>query len=207
MYVPEAFQVTDPSVIRSFLEQHSFGMLMINGHNGFPIVTHLPFLIRFDDDCISVEGHLAKANPMAEYLSNGRTAKIVINGAHGYVSSSVYGHVNVPTYNYQAAHLLGTIDLLSSEELRVHLAETVRQYEANRKNPIQIEELPVEMVNSYMNEISGFRLTVFRTEVAFKLSQNRNEDDFQRIISDLKHGNAGQQQLAAVMQQWEKKSV
>lgn len=193
-------------MIRSFLEQHSFGMLMINGHNGFPIVTHQPFLIRHEEESISVEGHLAKANPMAEYISNGRSAKIVINGAHGYVSSSVYGHVNVPTYNYQTAHLSGTIDPLSSEELMVHLGETVRQYEANRLDPIQINELPREMLNAYMNEIIGFRLTVFKTEVAFKLSQNRNEDDFQRIIADLKQGNTDQQQLAAVMLQWGKKN-
>lgn len=181
-------------------------MLMINGHNGFPIVTHLPFLIRHEEDHISVEGHLAKANPMAEYINNGRSAKIVINGAHGYVSSSVYGHVNVPTYNYQTVHLSGTIDPLSSEELIIHLGETVRKYEANRQNPIQINELPREMLNGYMNEIIGFRLTVFKTEVAFKLSQNRNEDDFQRIIADLKQGNTDQQQLAAVMLQWGKKN-
>ncbi len=179
---------------------------MINGHNGFPIVTHLPFLIQFEDERITVEGHLAKANPMVEYFNNGKPAKIVINGAHGYVSSSVYGHVNVPTYNYQTAHLSGTIDLLSAEELQVHLTKTVQQYEANRKNPIQINELPREMLNAYMNEISGFRLTVFKTEVAFKLSQNRNEDDFQRIIDDLKLGNKDQQQLAAAMLQWEKKN-
>ena len=162
MYVPEAFQVTDQSMIRSFLEQHSFGMLLINGHNGFPIVTHLPFVIRFEEKGISVEGHLAKANPMAAYIDNGRSAKIVINGAHGYVSSSVYDHVNVPTYNYQTAHLSGTIDALSQEELMIHLAETVQQYETNRKNPVQISELPHEMLNTYMDEIIGFRLTVLK---------------------------------------------
>ena len=207
MYVPEAFQVTDQSIIRSFLEQHSFGMLLINGHNGFPIITHLPFLIRFEREHISVEAHLARANPMAEYISNARPATIVINGAHGYVSSSVYGHVNVPTYNYQTAHLSGLIDPLSPEELKVHLSETVHQYESNRLNPIRMNELPHDMLNAYMTEIIGFRLAVFKTEVAFKLSQNRTEEDFQRIVADLKQGNADQQQLAAVMLQWGKKEL
>ena len=207
MYVPEAFQVTDQTIIRGFIEQHSFGMLVLNGPDGFPIITHLPFLIRFEKEQILVEGHLARANPMAEYISNGRSATIVINGAHGYVSSSVYGHVNVSTYNYQTAHLSGLIDPLSPEELKVHLSETVHQHESNRLHPIRMSELPHDMLNAYVAEILGFRLTVFKTEVAFKLSQNRTEEDFQRIIADLKKGNTDQQQLAAVMEQWGKKEL
>jgi predicted FMN-binding regulatory protein PaiB len=38
----------------------------------------------------------------------------------------------------------------------------------------------------YFKEIIGFKITSYKTEAAFKLSQNRNEADFQAIIEDLK---------------------
>ncbi|MNR32624.1 hypothetical protein D3C85_1502250 [compost metagenome] len=40
-----------------------------------------------------------------------------------------------------------------------------------------------------------------QVEAAFKLSQNRNEVDFQRILDDLSTGNEEEKQLAEVMKQ------
>jgi transcriptional regulator len=199
MYIPEHFAIMDPATIRTFLQEHPFGILTVNGDDGVPAVVHLPFLPRFEGDAIFLEGHLAKTNEMAQYLTGSKWARMIVNGAHGYVSSSVYGHVNVPTYNYQAVYLTGTVRVLTNEELLRHLKAVVNSFEQNRERPIDFGNWPVEMIEQNMRGITGFRLTVTKTEAAFKLSQNRNDADFARIVADLQQGNADQIRLAEEM--------
>lgn len=202
MYIPEAFCIEDNSIIQTFLEEHPFGVLLVNGADGFPVAAHIPFLWSFESDEIIVEGHLSNRNPLAEKLTDGRSAKIIVEGEHGYVSSSVYGHVNVPTYNYQAAHLYGVMEVLSSEKLIEHLEKVVNTFEKNRKQPLQFNTFPEPMMQEYLREITGFRLTVFKTEVAFKLSQNRSRSDFESIVRDLENGTDAQRRLAKEMKRW-----
>jgi transcriptional regulator len=199
MYIPEAFEITDSHTISAFLQEHPFGVLTVNGDAGVPVATHLPFLLRFDGETILLEGHLAKANEQVAYLREGQLATMIVSGAHGYVSSSVYGHVNVPTYNYQAVHLTGTISVLNEGELLEHLKTVVGNFEQYREMPIDFDQWPLKMIAHMMEEITGFRLTVSRTEAAFKLSQNRNETDWNRIVEDLKKGNPDQVKLAEEM--------
>lgn len=200
MYIPEPFQITDSAAIEAFVEQHPFGTLLVNGQDGIPLASHIPFLFHKNKEKWLIEGHLAKANPQSAAIRSGNPAKLIINGAHGYVSSGVYGHVNVPTYNYQAVHLSGMLDRLSDTDLRNHLSQVVDRFEQNRENPVKTSALPKEMLNAYEQEIIGFRLTIFKTEAAFKLSQNRNNSDFLNIIEELRNGNADQQQVADEMQ-------
>lgn len=204
MYIPKAFEITDFPTILAFLQHHPFGVLLMNGHDGLPVASHLPFLVRNDNETIIIEGHLARENEQQAYIQNGKQAKIIVSGVHGYVSSSVYGHVNVPTYNYQAVHLSGTIDVLAPDELLEHLKSVVRNFEANRDQPIDFDKWPQDMITRFMEEIIGFRLTVFKTEAAFKLSQNRDDADFERIIEDLAKGLPDQLRLAAEMRKTRK---
>lgn len=207
MYIPAHFQVSDIAVIAEFIDAHPFGILLTNGRDGIPVATHIPFLfIQKGEDWI-IEGHMANANTQSAQISSGLPAKLVIQGPHGYVSSGVYTHVNVPTYNYQAVHLHGSLDPLTGDGLRAHLSGTVARFEAHRDNPVQFAEYPDDMMEAYMNEITGFRLTVFKAEAAFKLSQNRNETDFRNIIHELQYGNKPNPELAEVMIQTRKNTL
>jgi len=207
MYIPSDFELADQAIIFDFLQQHAFGTLVVNGKTDLPVVSHLPFSVCQVDGKIIVEAHLAKVNEQVVFLENGKSAKMIVTGAHGYVSSSVYGHVNVPTYNYQAVHLSGTLELLTKAELLDQLKSLVTNYESNRDQPIDFDLWPVKMIELYLEEIVGFRLTVFKTEAAFKLSQNRNFDDYQQIINDLNKGNINQQALALEMQKWRRERI
>lgn len=184
MYIPEEFKITDPSIISEFIQKHPFGLLVQSGDLE-PVATHLPFLIKNDGENYVLEGHLAKSNPHSTIIRSGKTAMTIFNGSHGYVSSTVYGHPNVPTWNYQAVHIYGTLEVLSETELICHLEEVVDHFESDRENKLDLKKLPQEMLNSYRQEIVGFRLNSYRVEAAFKLSQNRNDEDHQRIIDDL----------------------
>ncbi len=199
MYVPKDFQIHDQKVILDFLKEYSFGMLLSVAENQTPNCTHIPFLVNETEDSFELEGHIAIANPQSHDLVSGKNAQLIVQGAHGYVSSSVYTHINVPTYNYQAVHVFGVVHQMTNSELRVHLKAVVDLFEHSRKLPLSFENWPQEMIDDYCKYIVGFRLKVNRVEAAFKYSQNRNETDFNRIVEDLLKGNLHEQQLAQTM--------
>lgn len=185
MYVPSDFSPSEQTEILNFLKDNPFGTLISNSDNVEPIATHLPLLLKSESEEMLFEGHIARNNKHADLLRSGRTALTIFQGPHAYISSSVYGHQNVPTWNYQSVHVYGTISLMKDEELIKHLHEMVDHHESGREHRLDYASLPEEMLNAYRKEILGFRITPYRVEAAFKLSQNRNKTDFENIITDL----------------------
>jgi transcriptional regulator len=201
MYIPKDFELKDQELVLKFLEQHAFGALTVNGPDGFPAVVHIPFTCEFEGAQKFLEFHIAKANTVVPAVSAVKKGKLIVTGAHGYISSSVYTHVNVPTYNYEAVHASGGIEELSTQELKNHLTKLVDTFEDGRENKVRMSQWPVEMIDAYIREIVGYRIEIQDLEAAFKLSQNRNETDFNRILDDLNSRNTNDQQLAEAMKQ------
>lgn len=184
MYIPDTFKEADPTLILRFLRENPFGTLIQSGDSE-PVVTHIPFQISETNGEIVLSAHLSRNNPHSNLIRDGRTALVSFLGPHGYISSSVYGHPNVPTWNYQAVHIYGTVSIASNEEMKEHLRELVDHHETTSKDPLQMDRLPEELIASYMGEILAFSIMSYRIEAAFKLSQNRNDADFEAIIEDL----------------------
>ena len=195
MYIPSVFEITDIKEQKSFLNENAFGNFLFVDADEI-ISVHLPFLIKEDSNKLFLEGHLAIQNPFSKAIFETKKGKCMVLGAHGYVSSSVYSHVNVPTYNYQVAEISGVFSQLNENEFDSHLSEVVNSFEFNREEKVQMSDWPKEMIQAYKSEIVGFRFEILELKCAFKLSQNRNETDFQNIIQDLEKGSLNQQLVA-----------
>ncbi len=195
MYIPKEFEITDRQVIREFLEENPFGLLTAGGPEGRVEAAHLPFLFHADGDSFDLFTHLSVHNPLA-LLRDGTEALIVVLGEHGYVSSSWYGHPNVPTWNYMSVHLRGQVYFQSSEDLWNQLKTLTRHHENSVNGHIDPEKLPGELMEAYMKEIRGMQIKISSAEAAFKLSQNRNRRDFDWITEELQHSRPA---LAAYM--------
>lgn len=201
MYIPKDFELKDQELILTFLEQHPFGSLAVNGSDGIPALVHIPFTCKFNDSRNCLEFHVAKENSIVSAIREVNQGKMIVLGAHGYISSSVYTHINVPTYNYEAVHVSGRIVRLTQAELKDHLSSLVDSFEANRENKLKMSQWPADLIDSYLQEIIGYRIEIQELEAAFKLSQNRNEVDFNRILEDLNTRTSNDQQLAEAMKQ------
>jgi transcriptional regulator len=197
MYIPSHFKETDDAEIIRFLEHHRFGMLVANG-DSVPMTGHFPYILRTTEDETFVELHFARKNELAS-LKSGDRVKFVVSGAHGYISSSVYVHTDVPTYNYQAVHVTGEIDYMTGPELLVHLKLTVALHESSRKDPVDFDAWPMELIAKYFEDIVGIKIRVEKTEAAYKLSQNRKSEDFHKIIDDLEKRDEAARELASEM--------
>ena len=100
----------------SLVQDRGFGVLSVNGDAG-PLLSYIPFQLR--PDTAYIEAHLVRLNPIWRVLLEGPLpAVMAISGGDCYVSSDWYDMPDqVPTWNYVADHLRGTLRQLQQEEL------------------------------------------------------------------------------------------
>lgn len=198
MYTPPEFSITDENIIDEFLWNNAFGILTAPDTTGIPIASHLPFVMEKVNETRFFYTHVANGNGLSE-LKNGDTVLMIFTGEHGYISSSWYASVNVPTWNYQAVHVYGTVERLNQEELYAQLKKLTAHYEKTVDGHINPDELPGRMIHGYLQHITGLKITATKTEAKFKLSQNRNQKDFGLIIKEL---STRQPKLAEIMERF-----
>jgi transcriptional regulator len=102
------------------------------------------------------------------------------------VSSSWYNHENVPTWNYIAVHVYGKLSILNEQELMGSLNRLVDKYESNSVNPVKVEKLSENTLRS-IKGIVGFKIKIENIHSAYKLSQNRNDEDHHNIVKELQN--------------------
>ncbi|HDF1315780.1 TPA: FMN-binding negative transcriptional regulator [Staphylococcus aureus] len=200
MYIPKFFQVNDFKEIEQFIQSSSFGMI-VTEDQGKPLATHLPLIFQKNGDDYYISGHIAKGNPQWKTLNGNGNVLIIYQGAHAYVSSSWYEKENVPTWNYQAVHLYGEATVLNEQETIDGLKTLLTKYEQNRGNPVLWDNL-AENTQMQAKAIVGFKVKIKKIEAAYKMSQNRNEQDYNNIIKNLEdEHNSSSKAVADVMKE------
>lgn len=185
MFSPKYFQMKDKEEVIRFMEEHSF-VTIVTVKSGQPIATHIPVQLQREGENYVITGHLAYANPQWRTFMDSRVL-VIYQGPHAYISSSWYSHENVPTWNYQAVHAYGQATLLNEQELQADLTKQLQKYELHREQPVLWETLSSELLTQQLKGIVGFKIRIDDIQATYKLSQNRNEQDFQQIMKQLEH--------------------
>ena len=175
------------TTIVAFVREYPFATLVTSGSQGL-LAAHIPVVVRQDaaGDIPTLFGHLARANPQWQEFDGATEALVIFQGAHGYVSPSLYEvHPSVPTWNYQVVHAYGVPRLIDDvSETRDHVLELVRQNEAQSSEPWQ-PDLPEEVLEGLLRQIVAFRIELVRVEAKFKLGQNRSRTDRENVAGAL----------------------
>ena len=197
MYIPEHYKNTDPKEIRMFLKEHSFGIL-INTVDGKPWGTHIPleFGVNATQDEVLI-GHIAKANPQSKNIVDGDEVLCIFNGPHSYISSSWYQDEEVPTWNYIAVHIYGTIKIQTQTALEASLHALVDKYEQNSEHPISLHDMAPQTMRQ-VKGIIGFEIVIKDIQAVKKLSQGRFHDH-DKIIDALEKRGAAEKAVATEM--------
>ncbi|MDM5227321.1 FMN-binding negative transcriptional regulator [Cytobacillus sp. NJ13] len=207
MYIPKYYKVTNADEIWEFVQSNSFGT-MVTAKQGRPIATHLPLQLMKEGDIYYLTGHMAYGNPQWRTFTASEDVLAMFQGPHAYISSSWYEEENVPTWNYQAVHVYGQASILSEEELKRGLAMLLQKYEKHRKDPVLWDKLSPELLEQQLKGIVGFKIKVQEIQAANKLSQNRNERDYQNIFHKLYEENdLNSKQMAQLMEEKLKKGL
>jgi transcriptional regulator len=182
MYISRLYREDDRAGILEFLRQNEFATLVT--HDGEkPTASHLLMEVVATDDDWSVNGHMSKANPLWKTFGRNPEVLVIFQGPHTYISPTWYNHVNVPTWNYQAVHLYGNPRIVKGEEYYAMLSRLIARHEGGTS--YRMESLPQDFVEKQMNGTVGFQVKVTRIEANYKLSQNRDDEDYHNIISHL----------------------
>jgi len=159
----------------TFARNRGFGMLCLNAEAG-PLLSHVPFVLA--EDGASVELHLVRSNPILRLLTTPQPAVIAVQGPDSYISPDWYGvEDQVPTWNYVAVHLRGTLQQRPAEELRGMLDRLSAQFEDRLlpKVPWVTDKMTPDVLDKMMRMIVPCRMQVAQTDGTWKLSQNKDD--------------------------------
>lgn len=191
MYTPKHFQLDDPALQRQLVAEHPLALLVAaNAQDPAapPLALHLPMVWAEEGGQSWLEGHLARGNPHLACLAQGQALRLVFTGPDAYVSPSHYDSpLNVPTWNYMALEIEGTLQLVDEAMAKDRLLKRLIQ----PRDPAYIPQwlgLPEDFQQRLLSAIVGLRVAVTSVQAKAKLSQNRAAGERQRLIE---HFDAG----------------
>lgn len=191
MYISAINKNENKEEIEKFLHANSFGIL-VNQTNGKLWATHIPLELDTNENGKQVlYGHIAKENPQWEGFKNNDQILAVFSGPHSYISSSWYDHENVPTWNYIAVHVYGKVKIIEGEVVVEHLKKLVDKYEQNSENPVRVEDFSKKTMMQTRG-IVAFEIEITEIQATRKLSQNRDDKNYENIILELEKFNDNQ---------------
>ncbi len=158
-----------------FARDRAFGVLAVSTQNA-PLLSHAPFLLNPDGSMIEL--HLVRSNPIVRALKQPQSARIAVSGPDGYISPDWYGVADqVPTWNYVAVHLTGTLEALPSNALLDLLDRQSAFYESRLlpKPPWVTAKMSTEALAKMMRMIVPCRMRVDDIQGTWKLSQNKGD--------------------------------
>ncbi|WEK68364.1 MAG: FMN-binding negative transcriptional regulator [Candidatus Chryseobacterium colombiense] len=198
MFIPKLYKSEDYNLMKEIIREHSFALLISSVDK--IRATHSMMMLNEDDtENVYIETHISKANPQAKILKNGDEVLCDFLGAHVYVSSSWYDHVNVSTWNYEAVQIYGKVELMTPKELYDHLDKLTSKYEMFQQCPMMVENMGKEFVEKEMKGAFGLKIIPTEIFIKQKLSQNRKENDFKNIISNLENSDENGKKIAEKM--------
>jgi transcriptional regulator len=179
MYLRPAFAETNLDRIEAMIRANSFGLLVTQGPDGME-ASHIPFAVAREGDTLVITGHLAKANRQCAEL-NGGEGLITFAGPHAYIAPSWYKtQPAVPTWDYSAVHLHGTLELVG--DAMPMLAELA----TDDPGQFDMHAMPAKFQAMMLAGIVAFRMVATRVEAQWKMSQNRSIDDRLGVIAGLR---------------------
>lgn len=194
MYVPKHFEENREEEIKRIIENYPLATLVGNTKNGI-VANHIPILLykSFNSKKILI-GHIARANKLHEELQYDDNVMVIFKSEDAYISPNWYPTRNnkkehVPTWNYQSVHLYGKISFNNKKKF---LLKTVKELtsifeKSKKKTDWKMNDVSSEYMSSMLREIIGFEISVSKQIAKSKLSQNREKEDVQNVIKELKN--------------------
>ena len=183
MHPNPAFRQDDRALYEALIEQVGFGMVFADTPDG-PRVAHTPLLSTGDG---AIQFHLARGNALTRHLA-GCNALAVINGPDGYVSPRWYADpAQVPTWNYIALELEGPVRRMDADGLLGLLTALSQQQEERLVHGAiwTMDKMPKEKLRAMLAGIAGFEMEIRAWRPTFKLSQNKSQDERERVAAGL----------------------
>lgn len=173
MHPNPAFRQEHTNRHLSFAAEIGFGMLCVP-HERAALLSHVPFYLEPKSDWFEL--HLARGNAIVRTRSDRLDATLAVQGPHGYVSPDWYQTDDqVPTWNYVAVHIKGTLTRQPQSALRRIVDELSDRFEReiDGKTPWTSDKVSADTMEKLMIQIVPYRFDIEAVEGTWKLNQNK----------------------------------
>ncbi|MBK7887038.1 MAG: FMN-binding negative transcriptional regulator [Bacteroidetes bacterium] len=187
MYNFSYFKEKDKQILLKFMEEYPLAFLTGSFLTGTQVATQIPVLTEVRDGDLYIKGHIMRNTDHHKAFMENPNALVVFTGPNCYVSASWYSNPQSgSTWNYMSVHISGKVRFMSDEELvQLMRTFTLKFEKGNTQSQTIFDNLPDEYKSKMMPAITGFEIRAEKTDNVFKLSQNRDEQSYLNIISQL----------------------
>jgi transcriptional regulator len=174
--IKDAFRLDHAASARAIARANPFATIVTADLRA----THMPCLVEDDADGLTIVGHVARADPVAERLDG--PVLVIFQGPHGYVSASWYERDTIPTWNHVTLHVRGTPELL--DDPMPVLRRTVDHFEAAVEHPWSLDRMG-STARAMAGRVVAFRLRSESWHAEAKLSQDKPAGERARVLAGL----------------------
>jgi transcriptional regulator len=194
MHPNSAFRPRQHDLAALLVREIGFAAIFAATPDG-PRVAHAPVVL--SDDAATLQFHLARGNALTRHL-DGATVLAVVQGPDAYVSASWYEAADqVPTWNYVAVEMEGSVSKLGDAALIAQLDTLSATHEARvgANPPWTRDKMNPALFSKMTGAITGFELRITAWRPTIKLSQNKSADERERVAAGVEatgHGALAQ---------------
>jgi len=200
MYDISYFKAKDNQEVIDFMHAYPFVTICGVDADGFPVATHIPVLIKIENDNIIISGHMMRKQDHSNAFEINKNVLVIFSAPSAFVSAGWYTEKNMgSTWNYQTVHVKGQLEIKDDAHLFKLLTDLTLHFEKDPESPTQVKNLSEEYMQQNMKAIFSFDMVVEDLQHVFKLSQNRDEVSHANIQKELNKGDAACKYMAAAM--------
>ena len=200
MYDIPYFKSNNHQEVIDFMQANPFVTICGVDENGFPVATHIPVLIKVENEKIIISGHVMRKQDHSNAFEKNKNVLVIFSAPSAFVSADWCTAKNMAsTWNYQTVHVCGSIDIKDNVHLRQLLTDLTLHFEKDSESPTQVKNLSEEYMEQNMKAIYSFDIVVKDLQHVFKLSQNRDEASQENIQKELNKGDYACKHMAAAM--------
>ena len=178
MYVPEHFREDRDDCIEKVIRESPLATIVLLVDGRFE-ANHIPLILDGSHRSRRVlQGHVARANPLAIHAKQEAPCLAVFQGGSAYISPSWYpskrdhGKV-VPTWNYVAVHVHGRLRAVDDLDwIRQQMDRLTQQQESRFETPWSIDDAPPEYIERIAQGVVGIELTIERIDEGSTIAQS-----------------------------------
>ena len=186
MYHIKQFKADSDLDVLAFMKAHPFITLCGVDENNAPVATHLPVIFEERDGKIYLLAHAMRKQDHTVAFTQSPNVLAIFSGENAYISASWYGTKNVAsTWNYKAVHAKGLVRFLDDKGLYDLLVKLTNHFEGTTESPAAVKHMDEKYIVDNMKAIVAFEIELTDIKHVFKLSQNRNEADKEKIAEAL----------------------
>jgi transcriptional regulator len=178
-------KVQDLNNVRTFIYENPFGSL-VSCHNNRLQGMQLPFFIFEEENQLTLYGKITDPDESGINLETGQDVFCIFQGPYTYISPSWPTEPGKPDWYHKTVQVNGKLNRKTGNEAATILNQMIEYYERNMEFPMKPEEIQIVFEKTGILETGIFEVVVAEVETNYKLGQQLDDINFNRIIRELK---------------------